>query len=96
MQVNSYQEALKWANCAGMDAAKKRMRTAGRTAMSLEDYNHAVEVIEKFLFDLGFDTRSWNAQAGVPRNEPPEPKPTRKSKRRRSEDEPVQLSFAFA
>ena len=42
MQVNSYKEALKWANCAGMDAAKKRMRKADRTVMSLDDYNHAV------------------------------------------------------
>ncbi len=33
--------------------------------------------------------------AGVPRNEPPEPKATKKTKRR-SKAAPVQLSFAFA
>ena len=95
VQVKTYKEALKWANCAGLDAAKKRMRNAGRTVMSLDDYNHAVDVIEQFLEDLGFDTRSWMATAGFPQNEPEPPKPVRKS-RKRSKDAPVQLSFAFA
>ena len=47
------------------------------------------------LTDLGFDVRGWIAMAGVPRNEPPEPKKTRTSKRR-SKAEPVQLNFGFA
>ena len=95
MRVNSYKEALVLARCAGEDAAKKRMRKADRKVMSLDDYNYAVDVMEKILFDLGFDTRSWRATAGFPRNEPEPPKPVRKP-RKRSNDAPVQLSFAFA
>jgi hypothetical protein len=83
------------ANAAGIDAAKKRMRKAGRTVMSAADRDHAVDVIENILCDLGFDTRRWVAMAGVPRNEPDEPTAARKPKRR-SKAAPVQLSFAFA
>ena len=107
MRVRDYSEALRFARCAGEDAAKKRMRKAGRKVMSLDDYNHAVDVIEKMLFDLGFDTVGWRAMAGVPRNEPPEPKAARKSKRRSvasalapeqqaKNAAPVQLNFGFA
>ncbi len=67
MRVNT--EALPFARDAGLDAAKRRMRKAGRTAMSDSDYDHAIHVTEKMLLDLGFDTRSWIAMAGVPRNE---------------------------
>ena len=95
MRVKSYTEALPFARDAGLDAAKRRMRKAGRAAMSDADYDHAIYVMEKMLLDLGFDTRSWIAMAGVPRNEPPEPKKTRTPKRR-SRPAPVQLSFAFA
>ncbi|MFO1172557.1 MAG: hypothetical protein U1E49_16550 [Hyphomicrobiaceae bacterium] len=70
------------------------MRKAGRTVMSESDRDHAVDVMEKMLLDLGFDTRSWIAMAGVPRNEPEPPK--RKASRRRTPKAPVQLSFAFA
>ncbi len=98
MRVKNYSEALRFARCAGEDAANRRMRKAGRKVMSLDDYNHAVDVMEKMLFDLGFDTRGWMAMAGVPRNEPPElpkPKATRRSKRP-SKAEPDQFSFGFA
>ena len=71
------------------------MRKAGRKVMSVADYDHACSVIEKFLCDLGFDTVSWRALVGVPRNEPETPKATKKPKRR-SKSAPVQLSFAFA
>ena len=47
MRVKNYSEALLLARCAGEDSAKKRMRKAGRTVMSLDDYNHAVDVMEK-------------------------------------------------
>jgi hypothetical protein len=47
------------------------------------------------LTDLGFDITSWIALAGVPRNEPDEPAPRKKSKRR-SKQAPVQLAFSFA
>jgi hypothetical protein len=83
------------ARAAGEDAAKRRMRKAGRTEMSARDYDHAVAVMEKMLFDLGYDTQGWIALAGAPRNEPeppPKPKRTRRSRRK----EPVQLAFAFA
>lgn len=95
MRVKSYTEALPFARDAGLDAAKRRMRKAGRAAMSDCDYDHAIHVMEKMLLDLGFDTRSWIAMAGVPRNEPDESKGSRKPKRR-SKVAPVQLSFAFA
>ena len=95
MRVKSYTEAVRLANSAGLDAAKRRMRKAGRKVMSASDYDHAVSVIETFLAELGFDTVGWLAMAGVPRNAPPEPKPIRKPKRR-SKDAPVQLNFAFA
>jgi hypothetical protein len=96
VRVKSYTEAVRLANAAGIDAAKKRMRKAGRTVMSAADRDHAVDVIENILCDLGFDTRQWIALAGVPRNEPPEPKATRRQKRRSRAAPAVQLSFAFA
>ena len=95
MRVKTYSEALIVARCAGEDSAKRRMRKAGRTVMSRADYDHAVDVMETILTDLGFDVRGWIALAGLPRNEPPEPKATRKPKQR-SKAAPVQLNFAFA
>jgi hypothetical protein len=95
VRVKTYTEAVRLANAAGMDAAKKRMRKAGRGAMSVDDRNHGVDVVERLLGDLGFDTRRWIAMAGLPRNEPDEPIATRKPKRR-SKAKDVQLSFAFA
>ncbi len=95
MRIKTYTEAVRLANAAGIDAAKKRMRKAGRTVMSAVDRDHAVDVIENILCDLGFDTRRWVAMAGVPRNEPEEPMAARQPKRR-SKAAPVQLSFAFA
>lgn len=95
MRVKSYTEAVRLANSAGLDAAKRRMRKAGRKVMSASDYDHAVEVVDTMLAGLGFDTKGWAAMAGLPRNEPPEPKAAKKS-RQRSKAAPVQLSFAFA
>lgn len=95
MRIKTYTDALRLARCAGEDAAKRRMRNAGRKAMSQVDYDHAVDVMENILCDLGFDTRRWAAMAGVPRNEPDEPMAARKPKRR-SKAAPIQLSFAFA
>jgi hypothetical protein len=66
VRVKSYTEAVRLANAAGIDAAKKRMRKAGRTVMSAADRDHAVDVIERILVDLGFDVVSWRALAGVP------------------------------
>lgn len=95
MRIKSYTEALRLARCAGEDAAKRRMRKAGRKAMSQSDYDYAVDVMETILTDLGFDVRGWVVMAGVPRNEPPEAKAVRKP-RRQSKGVPVQLNFAFA
>jgi hypothetical protein len=95
VRVKSYGEAVRLARCAGEDAANRRMRNAGRKAWSAADHNHAARVTEAILTDLGFDLPGWLALAGVPRNEPPSPKPARKPKRR-SAPAPVQLSFAFA
>lgn len=95
MRVRSYSEAVRLARSAGEDDANRRIRKAGRKAWSGADYDHAARVTNALLADLGFDVEGWVALAGVPRNEPPEPKPIRKQKRR-SKAEPVQLSFAFA
>ncbi|MDX2155613.1 MAG: hypothetical protein SFW09_03800 [Hyphomicrobiaceae bacterium] len=79
-----------------MDAANRRMRKAGRTAWSVADRNHCCEVVETVLVSLGYDVRSWNAMAGVPRNEPEEPPPRKKPRRRvKQAAAPVQLSFSF-
>ncbi len=94
MRVKSYSEAVKLARCAGEDAANRHMRKAGRKAWSEADQAHAVNVTQGILADLGFDIPDWVATAGFPRNEPPEPKATRKS-RRRPDQAPVQLSLAF-
>lgn len=97
MRVKTYTEALRLANAAGMDAANRRMKKAGRTVWSLEDGNHCVEVVDNILTSLGYDVRNWIALAGVPRNEPDEPAPPRKSRKRRGRaKDPVQLDFAFA
>jgi hypothetical protein len=96
VRVTTYTEAVRLANAAGMDAAKKRMRKAGRAVMSVDDRNHGVDVIEKILCHLGFDTRRWIAMAGVPRNEPDEPIAPRKRSKGRPKAKDVQLSFAFA
>jgi hypothetical protein len=95
VRVNSYKEAVQLARCAGEDAANRRVRKAGRKAWSAVDHDHAANITEKILTDLGFDISGWVAMAGVPRNEPPEPQATRKSKRR-SRATAVQLNFAFA
>lgn len=95
MRVRSYKEAVRLARCAGEDAANRRVRKAGRKAWSAADHDHAADLTEKILIDLGFDIAGWVAMGGVPRNEPQEPKASRKPKRR-SRAAPVQLSLAFA
>lgn len=94
MRIKTYSEAVRLARCAGEDAANRRMRKAGRKAWSAADHDHAARVTEDILGDLGFDVSGWTALAGVKRNEP-EP-PVRKKSKRRSQQAPVQLSFAFA
>ncbi len=96
MRVKSYSEAVRLANSVGLDAAKRRAKKAGRKVLSAADYDHAVDVMETFLTDLGFDVRGWGVLAGVPRNEPPEAKPAKRSKGRLKAKSAVQLSFAFA
>jgi hypothetical protein len=95
VRIKSYKEAVSLARCAGEDAANRRMRKAGRKSWSEADLDHAAGLTHSILADLGFDIAGWVAMAGVPRNEPPEPKATRKPKRR-SKAAPVQLAFAFA
>lgn len=95
MRVKSYTEAVRLANSAGLDAAKRRMRKAGRRAMSAADYDHAARVTTQLLADLGFDVDGWIALAGVPRNAPEEPVKPKRARRPRA-PEPVQLAFAFA
>lgn len=94
MKIRSYSEALRLARSAGEDAANRRMRKAGRTAWSETDHGHAIRVTEGILVDLGFDVAGWRSTAGLKRNEPDEPLPRKKAKRR-TKQASVQLSFAF-
>ncbi len=94
MRVKTYTEAVRLARSAGEDAANRRARKAGRKVWSAADHDHASRVTEGVLVDLGFDIPGWLATAGLKRNEP-EP-PVRKQPRRRAQQAPVQLSFAFA
>ena len=97
MRVKTYKEAVVLARCAGEDAANRRMRKAGRTEWSAADFDHAASITESTLVKLGFDVVRWTAMAGVPRNEPDEPKVAKKSKsKRRPTAVPVQLTFAFS
>lgn len=96
MRVRTYKEAVRLARCAGEDAANRRMRNSGRKAWSPADHDHAARVTEKILVDLGFDITGWVAMGGMPRNEPPEPAPAKRSRnRRRTMAAPMQLSFGF-
>ena len=95
MRVKSYKDAVRLAGSAGEDAANRRMRKSGRKAWSAADHDHAAGLTEKILTDLGFDIPGWIAMAGLPRNEPPQPKAARHPKRR-TMAAPIQLSFAFA
>ena len=96
MRIGSSIEAVRFANSAGLDAAKRRMRSAGRKVMSAADYNHGASVTQKFMVDLGYDIPGWIAMAGVPRNEPPPPPKSKRKPKRVIKSEPVQLHFAFA
>ncbi len=95
MRVKSYKDAVRLARSAGEDAANRRMRKAGRKAWSAADHDHAAQVTERILTDLGFDITRWVATAGLKRNEPDVP-PVRKKSTRRAGKAPVQLTFAFA
>lgn len=95
MRVKTYKEAVRIANSAGLDAAKRRMGKAGRKVMSAADYDHAASVTEGILTDLGFDVGGWRVMAGIPRNEPIEPARATRPKRRARQQQPVQLCFAF-
>lgn len=94
MRVKTYKEAVRLANSAGLDAAKRRMSKAGRKVMCAADHDHAASVTQSILTDLGFDISGWIAMAGVPRNEP-EPPQARKKSRRGAHQKPQQLSFSF-
>ena len=93
MRVKTYKEAVRIANSAGLDAAKRRMSKSGRKVMSAADFDHAASVTQNVLTDLGFDIGGWIAMAGVPRNEP-EPPVTTKAKRS-PRQKPAKLSFGF-
>jgi hypothetical protein len=52
--VRSYGEALRIARAAGEDAANRRMRKAGRRRWTAADYDHAVDVMNRVLGQLGY------------------------------------------
>jgi hypothetical protein len=56
--VRSYGEALRIARSAGEDAANRRMRKACRRRWTRADYNHAVDVMNRVLGQLGYDLAS--------------------------------------
>ena len=71
-----------------------RVPVATEQAWWEADHVHASRLTEKPLVDLGFNVAGCAAKSGMPRNEFPEPKPAKRS-RRRGKSAPVQLSFAF-
>ncbi|MFN3868795.1 MAG: hypothetical protein ACK4MF_07005 [Hyphomicrobiaceae bacterium] len=93
MRVKTYKEAVRIANSAGLDAAKRRMSKSGRKVMSAADFDVASGETERILAGLGFNIGGWISMAGVPRNEP-QPVPRRAAGRPRRQ-KPVQLSFGF-
>ena len=52
--VRSYNQALRIARSAGEDAANRRMRKAGRRRWTAADYDHAVDVMNHLLEQLGY------------------------------------------
>ena len=56
--VRSYRQALRIARSAGEDAANRRMRKAGRRFWTAADYDHAVDVMNRVLGQLGYDLAS--------------------------------------
>jgi ribosomal protein L2 len=54
MIVRSYRQALRIARSAGEDAANRRMRKAGRRRWTSADYDHAVNVMNHVLIQLGY------------------------------------------
>ena len=52
--IRSYRQALRIARSAGEDAANRRMRKAGRRRWSVADYDHAVDVMNHVLGQLGY------------------------------------------
>lgn len=52
--VRSYRQALRIARSAGEDAANRRMRKAGRRRWTAADYDHAVDVMNHVLGQLGY------------------------------------------
>jgi hypothetical protein len=52
--VRSYRQALRIARSAGEDAANRRMRKAGRRRWTAADYDHAVDVMNRVLGQLGY------------------------------------------
>jgi hypothetical protein len=52
--VRSFRQALRIARSAGEDAANRRMRKAGRRCWSAADYDHAVDVLNRVLDQLGY------------------------------------------
>ena len=95
MRIRSFKEALRIARSAGEDAANRRARKAGRKTWSEADLAYATRETERILAGLGFDVAGWVAMAGLARNEPDEPAPPGKGKRR-PRRAPVQLTFSFA
>ena len=55
MVIRSYRQALRIARSAGEDAANRRMRKAGRRRWTAADYDHAVNVMNRVLAQLGYD-----------------------------------------
>ena len=54
MRITSWKVALKFARCAGEDAANRRMRKAGRKAWTADDYNFATRTMTRLLEQLGY------------------------------------------
>jgi hypothetical protein len=58
------------------------MQMAGGKSWSAADFDHAASVTNALLADLGFPIDGWIDLAGLLRNEPDEPVPSRSRRRR--------------
>jgi len=54
MIIRSYRQALRIARSAGEDSANRRMRKAGRRRWTAADYDHAVDVMNHVLGQIGY------------------------------------------
>jgi len=62
LTANTFREALRLANAAGLDAGNRSAKRVGRADWSGDDYDAACDTIETVLCALGY-AESWQRAA---------------------------------